>query len=154
MPSVPVAHAVGMKETYEPMEVILKVINYSEHNWNFCGDLKVISLLLGLQLGYTKHMCFLCLWNSCDDSNHYKMKQWPPQDKYTVGRYNVQHKSPVDPLNIYFPPLHIKLGFMKNFVVAMDSNGKAFHYLEEKFKAMKTDAKLQREFLLDPKSKN
>ena len=57
-PSVPVAHAVGMKETYDSMEILLKIINYSDHNWNICGDLKVISLLLGLQLGYTKHMCF------------------------------------------------------------------------------------------------
>ena len=58
-PSVPVAHAFGMKETYDSMEILLKVIFYSDHNWDICGDLKVISLLLGLQLGYTKHMCFL-----------------------------------------------------------------------------------------------
>ena len=60
-PSIPIAHAVGMKETYETMAAILKVINYSEHAWNLCGDLKVVALLLGMQMGYTKYMCFLCL---------------------------------------------------------------------------------------------
>lgn len=61
---------VGMKETYESMELILKLIN-----WNICDDLKVVALLLGLQLGSTEHMCFLCLWNIRDDRNHYKVKQ-------------------------------------------------------------------------------
>ncbi|KAI6659906.1 hypothetical protein LOD99_14246 [Oopsacas minuta] len=46
-PSVPIAHAVGLKETYESMETILGVIDYWAHNWNICGDLKVVSLLLG-----------------------------------------------------------------------------------------------------------
>nr|DBA18439.1 TPA: hypothetical protein GDO54_016682 [Pyxicephalus adspersus] len=45
------------------MEDILKLINYSEHKWNVCGDLKV---------------------------------------------------------KVYFLPLHIKFGLIKNFVVAMD----------------------------------
>ena len=31
----------------------------------------MISSLLGIQLGYTRHACFLCLWDSRDDSNHY-----------------------------------------------------------------------------------
>jgi hypothetical protein len=58
-PSVPIAHAVGLKETYDSMKLILKVINYSEHNWNICADLKVVSLVLGLQLGYT-NICVFC----------------------------------------------------------------------------------------------
>lgn len=32
---------------------------YEVHNWNICGDLKAIWLLLGLQTGYAKHTCFL-----------------------------------------------------------------------------------------------
>lgn len=149
-PSVPVAHAVGMKETYESMEVILKLVNYSAHNWNICCDLKVTALLTGLQLGYTKHMCFLCLWDSRDDSNHYTRKQWPPRDEHTVGRYNVKHKSLVDPMKVYLPPLHIKLGLMKNFVKAMDNNGKGFQYLKEKFRSIKTDAKLKAGIFIGP----
>jgi hypothetical protein len=149
-PSVPIAHAVGLKETYDSMKLILKVINYSEHNWNICADLKVVSLLLGLQLGYTKHMCFLCLWNSRDDSNHYKVKQWPPRSEHIVGRHNVQHESLVDPSKVYLPPLHIKLGLVRNFVVAMDRNGQGFQYLKEKFGAVKTDAKLKAGIFIGP----
>ena len=43
--------SVSMKET---MEIILKVINYSDSKWNVSGDLKVIFLILELQLEYTK----------------------------------------------------------------------------------------------------
>ena len=57
--SVPVVQAVGMKETYETMQILLKLIRYEEHGWSIFGDLKVIGLLLGMQSGYTKHCCFL-----------------------------------------------------------------------------------------------
>ena len=57
-PSLPLAYAVNMKESYESMKILLEAIEYSKHSWKVCGDLKVISLLLDLQLGYTKHMCF------------------------------------------------------------------------------------------------
>ena len=52
-PSVPIAHAVGLKETYESMAKLLKLTHYADHQWNLCGDLKFVSLLLGLQLVYT-----------------------------------------------------------------------------------------------------
>ena len=149
-PSVPIAHAVGMKETYASMQIILKLIKYSEHQWNICADLKVVALVLGLQLGYTKHMCFLCLWNSRDDNNHYKIKQWPNRDEHKIGKHNVQHESLVDPLKVYLPPLHIKLGLMKNFVVAMDRQGNGFKYLKEKFSALKTEAKLKAGIFIGP----
>lgn len=61
LPSVPLAHVVGLKETYESMQLILRAINYDNYNWKICVDLKVVALLLGLQAGWTKHCCFLCL---------------------------------------------------------------------------------------------
>ena len=60
-PSVSVAYAVNVKESYESIKILLEAIDYSKYAWSICGDLKVISLLLGLQLCNTKHMCFLCL---------------------------------------------------------------------------------------------
>ena len=54
-------------------------LGISQFNWKICSDLKVVSLLLGLQLGYTKHMCFLCPWNSRQDSSHYAVEAWPPR---------------------------------------------------------------------------
>ena len=44
---VPLAYCINMKETCENM-------SYDKSKWNICADLKVIALLLGLQLGYTK----------------------------------------------------------------------------------------------------
>ena len=101
-PSIPIAHAVGMKETYEKMNTLFMPIKYSEHNWNICGDLKVVALLLGMQTGYTKHMCFLCLCNSRDDRNHYIVKNWPPRNLLAVGQHNVQHVPLVDHNKIFY----------------------------------------------------
>jgi len=53
-PSVPLAHAAKMKESYESMKLLLGKIKYGEFKWKLCGDLKVVALLLAMQLGYTK----------------------------------------------------------------------------------------------------
>ena len=53
-PSIPLAHATNMKESYESMKLLLGKFKYGEFKWKFCGDLKVVALLFGMQLGYTK----------------------------------------------------------------------------------------------------
>ena len=67
------------------------LIKHSEYKWKICGDLKVIGLLLGLQMGFTQHQCFLCLWNSRDDEHHYDQKVCPKRSDFTPGRYNVKY---------------------------------------------------------------
>jgi len=47
------------------------------------------------------------------------------------GHKNAKHHSLVESRRILLPPLHIKLGLMKNFVKAMDRNGTAFLYLRQ-----------------------
>jgi len=64
--SVPLARAANIKESYESMKLLLGKIKYDEFMWKLCGDLKVVALLLGMQLGYTKYCCFLCEWDSRD----------------------------------------------------------------------------------------
>ncbi|GFV20682.1 uncharacterized protein TNCV_777271 [Trichonephila clavipes] len=68
--SVPVGHSVHLKECYENIEFILNKLSYSDYKWTICGDLKVISMLLGQQSGYTKFPCFLCKWDSRDRKQH------------------------------------------------------------------------------------
>ena len=68
-PSISIAHAVNIKETYGAIKTCFEAINYSKHNLRIRSNQKIISLLVGLQLGCTKYMCSLCLWNSRYDTN-------------------------------------------------------------------------------------
>ena len=60
-PFISVAHAVQLKETFETMKLLLDALQYPKYSWKICGDLKVISLILELQLGYTKYVFFVPL---------------------------------------------------------------------------------------------
>ena len=64
-----------MKETYENLKRLLNCLHYRDHNWQICGDLKIIALLVGLQTGHTKYCCFLCEWDSRARDLHYVKKK-------------------------------------------------------------------------------
>jgi hypothetical protein len=129
LPSILVTHAFGIKESDDSMKQLLQYIKYDAYKWNICADLKVIALLLGLQLGYTEFPCFLCELDSGDKAHYYIKTIWPARKFLEPGHKNVKYLSLVESLRILLPPLHIKLGLMKNFVTAMDCNGTAFLYL-------------------------
>lgn len=95
--SVPVAHSVHLKETYENLELLLEKIKYLEHNWMLCGDLKVLCMLLGQQSGYTKYPCFICEWDSRAREKHWIQKWWPTRENLTPGSKNIKHNTLVDP---------------------------------------------------------
>lgn len=95
--SVPVGHSVHLKETYQNLDVVLNNISYSTHKWMICGDLKVISMLLGQQSGYTKYPCFLCEWDSRDRKQHYIKKEWQVRKTLEVGTKNIERVSLIDP---------------------------------------------------------
>ena len=134
-PSLPLAHAVGMKETYDNIKLILEKLDYSSHQWLVCGDFKMISFLQGLQGGYTKYSCYLCLWDSRNYKDHYKISNWPPRCQNEVGSYNIHHENLVPADNILMPTLHIKLGVFKQFIKACNG-GRAIEYLEDMFPKM------------------
>lgn len=131
--SIPIGHSVHLKESYENMKKVLQKLKYREHKLTICGDLKVLSMLLGQQSGFTKYPCFLCLWDSRARSEHYVRKVWPVREEFTVGDKNIQHEPLVESDKILLPPLHIKLGLMKQFVTALDKEGECFKYLCQKF---------------------
>lgn len=149
LPSIPVAYSVNLKETYEVMRLVLDKINYKDFQWAICADLKVVALILGLQTGYTKFCCFLCEWDSRDRSKHYIREHWPERTAYIPGQKNVKSVPLVDPKKIILPPLHIKLGLIKNLVKAMDKNGPGFQYLKKKFPSL-SDAKIKEGIFVGP----
>ena len=54
LPSVPLAPAAKTRESYESMKLLLRKIKNDDFKWKLCGDIKVVVLLVGMQLGYTK----------------------------------------------------------------------------------------------------
>jgi hypothetical protein len=80
LPSIPVAHACAIKDSIDSMKQLLQYIKYDTYKKNICVDVKVIALLLGLQLRYTKFHCLLCKWDSRDKAHHYVNRIWPLSD--------------------------------------------------------------------------
>ena len=138
-----------MIECYANLDLILNKLSYSDHKWTVCGDLKVISMLLGQQSGYTKFPCFLCEWDSRDRKEHYIKKEWPIRKALDPGVKNIARESLVDPKKVLLPPLHIKLGLMKQFVKALAKEGECFKYLCDQFPGL-SEAKLREGVFVGP----
>ena len=93
----------------------------------------MIPFILGLQGGYTKHSCFLCLWNSKVDEQHSLVKNRPACKDLTPGSHNVLNSSLIDRSKILLSPLHIKLGLAKQFVRALKPTSCAFRHIRQMF---------------------
>lgn len=53
--SIPIIHSVHLKN-----ENLKFLLEYKNHSWVVCGDLKLIKKSLSQQVGYTNMPCFLC----------------------------------------------------------------------------------------------
>lgn len=137
-PPIPVAYAIGLKEEYETLSRILTLIQYRRFNFKIIADFKVIAILMGLQGGYTSYSCYLCLWNSRSDNEHFIRDTWPQRTDYTPAEFNVRAAPLVESTSIIPPPLHIKIGLIKNFIKALDKNGTAYEYLKRFFPKIST----------------
>lgn len=146
--SIPVGHSVHLKETYENLELVLRKLKYEDYGWQVCGDFKVLCMLLGQQAGFTKYPCFLCLWDSRDRQNHWTKKSWPPRE-LKVGEKNVLREKLVPRQKVLLPPLHIKLGLMKQFVKSLPRDGDCFKYLLAKFPGL-SEAKIKEGVFVGP----
>ena len=89
------------------------------------------------------------MWDSRARNLHYQKKDWPLKGSPQPGAKNVVHMPLVESNKIVLPPLHIKLGLMKNFVKAMDRDGPAFRYLSEKFHTL-SEAKMKEGIFIGP----
>lgn len=99
----------------------------------------MVNFLLGQQGGYTKYPCFICLWDSRAKSEHWVRKDWPSRKAMVPGKLNVINKPLVSRDRIILPPLHIKLGLMKQFVKALNRDGDCFKYISKKFHNLSTE---------------
>ena len=58
---------------------------------------------MGMQEGFTKHCCFLCLWDSRATAEHYVRKDWPARVTYIPGYANIKEVPLVNPKNVFIP---------------------------------------------------
>lgn len=159
---IPIAHSTKLKEQYENVKKVLEKICYHQHQLSVCVDLKMVNFLLGQQSGYTKNPCFICLWDSRAKQDHWKQVTWPLRKSLVVGAANIINAPLVDREKIILPPLHIKLGLMKQFVKALDKHGNCFAYIcksfpglsIQKLKAGIFDGPKIRKLINDPNFKN
>ena len=100
-----------------------------DDQWLICVDLKMVNFLLGQQGGHTKYSCFLCYWDSRTNEEHLVRKKWPARNTTKPGEKNIVNNPLVNRKNIILPPLHIKLGLMKQFFKALDRSGDCFGYI-------------------------
>jgi hypothetical protein len=96
-----------MKETYKNQKQLLNKLEYSKYGWDIYSNLKVVSLLMGLQLGYMRYCSFLCEWYSQAKTLQYLKREWPQRKSLKVKEKNVQHPVLVEWHEIVLPPLHI-----------------------------------------------
>lgn len=113
---VPIAYSTETKETYDVLENILKMVNYNKHMWRICCDLKVVAMLCGLGSGYIKYMCFLCDWDTRFKGDQYSCHEWKHREYSRLKMANIIREPLVPKEKILLPPLHIKLGIVKNFI--------------------------------------
>ena len=139
--SIPIGHFVTLKENYENIKVVLERLKYCVHQWLICVDLKMVNFLLGQQRGHTKYSCFLCYWDSRVNEEHWASKEWPPRNTIKPGEKNIVNNPLVDWKNMILPPLHIKLGLMKQFFKALDRSGDCFRYICSTFPGLSYEKK-------------
>lgn len=142
-PSVPICYGRDIAENYDNMKNILGLIHYEEHKWKICCDLKVVALLTGVKKGFSKHQCFICLWEGRQKDLHYTNHAWPPRVNFQVGQNSIDHLPLVEGAAVILPPLHIKLGLVRNFVRALKTNDAAFTYLKAELFPKLSDAKIE-----------
>ena len=136
---MPIGHSATLKEKCDAIKSVLRQIKYNDHQWVICLDLKMVNFLFWQQGGYTKYPRILCYWDSRDKANHWTKKDWLVRDRLNVGEKNVIAEKLVPRDKIVFPPLHIKLRLMKQFVKALDKDGDCFQYICKSFPSLSNE---------------
>ena len=81
-----------------------------------------------------------------------KSKFGQKRKKFVIRDKNVKHDPLTDPKKVLMPPLHIKLGLIKQFVKALDKEGPAFKFLQSLFPKL-SEAKVKAGVFVGPQIK-
>ena len=68
-------------------------------------------------------------WDSRAREKHWNQKEWPIRETLKAGMPNIVNDPTVSRENIIFLPLHIKLGLMKQFVKALNTDDECFQHI-------------------------
>ena len=117
------------QKKYDEIKFVLEKVSHRQHQWIICVDLKMVGFLDGLQGGYKKFPCFLCLWDSRARTELRIKRDWPVRSELIPGSLNALAPPLLKRSKIVFPPLHIKLGIMKQFVKALEKDSDCFKYI-------------------------
>ena len=121
--SIPIGHPTTLKEKYDAIKSVLLHIKYNDHQWVIYVDLKMVNFLLGQR-------------DSRDKENHWTKKDWPVRDQLNVEGKNVIAEQLVPCDKIVFPPLRIKLGFIKQFLKTLEKDGDCFQFTCKSFPSL------------------
>jgi hypothetical protein len=84
------AHGTVLKETYKNMFHIQNTLEHEDHSWKLHDNLKVSTLLLGLQGELTWHYCcFLYLQDT--EATEHRIKSRPAREEFVPGERNDKH---------------------------------------------------------------
>lgn len=143
LPSVPIAYSENNKETRPTLENLLRKVDYNRYKWELCCDLKMVSLLGGIKAGYPKFPCPFCLFDSRADKDHYVKCDWPERETFAVGKYSIEAEPLVPADKFLVPPLHVKLGVMRTFIVTLlKQRPDLLQILKDVFGTSKSEQKL------------
>jgi len=87
-----------------------------------------------------------------NDSRHYEIVDWQARKEFVIGERNVKYQPLVTQDKVLMPPLHIKLGLIKQFVKALDQDSEAFQYLQTVFPKL-SEAKVKGGIFVGPQIK-
>ena len=75
----------------------------------------------------------MCLWDSWELKNLTLWRTGQPEKTLFLENMSVKNAPLVNPKRMVLPPIHVKLGLMKNFVKALGKSGEGLLYLRRKF---------------------
>jgi hypothetical protein len=100
------------------VKLLLEEIQYEKYNWNICGDLKVFLSCLA-----TKCFVAFCVSGIVGRQKIISSKNSVLNENCLIpGQKNVLNTPLINREKVYLPPLHTKLGLIKNSIKAVDQN--------------------------------